>query len=315
MTQVPRTQAEAFNALLRMHFGSFLHKAVEDLNPGSPFQSNWHICAIEHALEQMSHTSKGKAKRYRYYVTRPDQTTEQPAYRVPAHDLEQIVTNKLAAYFASPHSIAQLTGQNVEAHALQQALAKADLAAATLRSGTARAKHQIVAAVLAKATLFEERVELALSHDGLADVIGIELDAGTASITLHVPACRFRKGHQIRLVIEGEGQPSKLILPTEPTRDEKLVTLLAEAYRTRQLVLDNPETPLADLAKQRGQCRKHLAQLVEIACLAPDIVEVILAGKQQSSLTAAELRVSNLPLVWGQQLTLLMGAALTATHA
>ena len=53
MTQVPRTQAEAFNALLRMHFGSFLHKAVEDLNPGSPFQSNWHICAIEHALEQM----------------------------------------------------------------------------------------------------------------------------------------------------------------------------------------------------------------------------------------------------------------------
>ena len=116
-------------------------------------------------------------------------------------------------------------------------------------------------------------------------------------------------------MIEGEGQSSKLALPTKPARDEKLVTLLAEAYRTRQLVLDNPETPLADLAKQRGQCRKHLAQLVEIACLAPDIVEVILAGKQQSSLTAAELRVSNLPLVWGQQLTLLMGAALTATHA
>lgn len=53
MTQAPRSQAEAFNALLRMHFGSFLHKAVEDLNPGGHFQPNWHIRAIEHALEQM----------------------------------------------------------------------------------------------------------------------------------------------------------------------------------------------------------------------------------------------------------------------
>ena len=251
-----------------------------------------------------SHASKGKAKRYRYYVTRPDQTTDQPAYRVSAHDLEQIVTNKLAAYFASPNSIAQLTGQNVEAHALQQALAKADLAAATLRSGTARAKHQIVAAVLAKATLFEERVELALSHDGLAEVLGIELDAVTASITLRVPARRCRKGHQIRLVIEGEGQPSNLALPATPARDEKLVTLMAEAYRARQLVLDNPETPLADLAKQRGQCRKHLTQLVEIACLAPDIVEAILAGNQPSSLTAARLRTDPLPLSWQEQRSL-----------
>lgn len=238
-------------------------------------------------------------------MTRPDQTTDQPAYRVSAHDLEQIVTSKLAAYFASPNSIAQLVGQNIEAHALQQALAKADLAAATLRSGTAKAKHAIITTVLRQATLHEDLVELALSHDGLAEVLGIELNAVTASITLRVPARRCRKGHQIRLVIEGEGQPSKLALSTTPARDEKLVTLFAEAYRARQLVLDNPEAALPDLAKQRGQCRKHLARLVEIACLAPDIVEAILAGNQPSSLTAARLRTGPVPLSWQEQRALL----------
>lgn len=255
-----------------------------------------------------SHASKGKAKRYRYYVTRPDQTRDEAAYRVSAHDLERIVTSRLAAYFASRSSIAQLVGQNVEAHALQQALAKADLAAATLRSGTARAKHQIITAALNRALLFEERIELILSLKGLGVMLGFSIDAALEPIKLCVPARRCRKGHQIRLVIEGEGQSSKLALPTKPARDEKLVTLLAEAYRARQFVLDNPETALLDLAKQHGQCRKHLAQLVEMACLAPDIVAMILAGKQPSSLTAAKLRASNLPLCWDQQRTVLMAA-------
>ncbi len=76
MTEVPRTQAEAFNALLRMHFGSFLHKAVEDLNPGSPFQSNWHICAIEHALEQMM---AGNSKRL---IVKADLLLTDPPYNV-----------------------------------------------------------------------------------------------------------------------------------------------------------------------------------------------------------------------------------------
>lgn len=53
MTQVPPNQIIAFNALLRTKFGAFLHKTVEDLNPGIPFQSNWHIRAIDYALDRM----------------------------------------------------------------------------------------------------------------------------------------------------------------------------------------------------------------------------------------------------------------------
>lgn len=252
-----------------------------------------------------SHASKGKAKRYRYYVTRPDQNTNEPAYRVSAHDLEQIVIAKLASYFAAPSNIAALTHPEIEAHALQQALAKADLAAATLRSGTTQAKHQIITIVLSRATLHEDGVELELSINGLSKLLATSREQTATPVTLSVPALRQRHGHQIRLVIEGDGQALKPIPKPAPKperqRDEKLVALLAEAYAARQLVLDNPDTPLADLAKQHGKCRKHLTRMVELSCLAPDIVMAILAGTQTAALSMQRLKAEALPLSWTEQ--------------
>ena len=253
-----------------------------------------------------SHASKGKAQRYRYYVTRPDQTTNQPPYRVSAHDLEQIVITKLASYFTASSNIAGRAPADIEAHTLQQALAKADLTAATLRSGTAKAKHAIITQVLSQATLHEDRVDLTLSLNGLSNVLGITLDPSAAPITLSVPAHRQRRGHQIRLMIAGEGQQSQPVPAPKLGRDDKLITLLAEAHAARRLVLGNPEISLVNLAKQQGKCRKHLGQLIELSCLAPDIVERVLAGKQPSSLTTAKLRSSTLPLSWTEQRALLL---------
>ena len=121
----------------------------------------------------------------------------------------------------------------------------------------------------------------------------IERNPLSAPIILSVAATRLRRGHQIRLVIEGEGQaptvPVKPSSPSTPHRDEKLVALLAEAHAARKLVLACPDLSLADLAKQQGKCRKHLAKLIELSCLAPDIVTARrLAGKQPSSLTINE---------------------------
>jgi hypothetical protein len=269
-----------------------------------------------------SHASKGmgkgkgqaKTQRYRYYVTRPDQTKGQPAYRISAHDIERIVISRLAAYLAVPANIANLAGSDIDAHALQQALAKADLAAAALRSGSTQAKHQIITQMLAQAVLHEDRVELTLSNNGLADILSIALNPQSAPIILSVAANRLRHGRQIRLVIEGEGGLAKTpvkpsppaVLPSDHQRDTKLIALLADAHAARKLVLAHPDTPLADLAKQQGKCRKHLAKLIEISCLAPDVVEAVVGSKQPSSLTAGKLRSTQLTLAWDQQRRMLL---------
>jgi DNA invertase Pin-like site-specific DNA recombinase len=259
-----------------------------------------------------SHASKGKTQRYRYYVTRPDQTKDQPAYRISAHDIERIVISRLAAYLAVPTNIANFSCSNIDAHGLQQALAKADLAAAILRSGSTQAKHEIITQMLAQAVLHEDKVELSLSDTGLAELLHIERSPLSDPIILSVAANRLRRGHQIRLVIEGEGGLAKTpVKPSPPAdlssdhqRDTKLIALLADAHAARKLVLAHPDISLADLAKQHGKCRKHLAKLIELSCLAPDIVTAIFAGKQRSSLTATKLRTVALPFSWAEQRTL-----------
>jgi len=85
-----------------------------------------------------------------------------------------------------------------------------------------------------------------------------------------------------------------------------LVALLAEAHAARKLVLAYPDLSLDDLAKQQGKCRKHLSKLIELSCLAPDIVMAVLAGKQPSSLTASRLRSVELPIAWDEQRALLL---------
>jgi hypothetical protein len=195
---------------------------------------------------------------------------------------------------------------------LQQALAKADLAAAILRSGSTQAKHEIITQMLAQAVLHEDKVELSLSDTGLAELLHIERSPLSDPIILSVAANRLRRGHQIRLVIEGEGGLAKTpVKPSPPAdlssdhqRDTKLIALLADAHAARKLVLAHPDISLADLAKQHGKCRKHLAKLIELSCLAPDIVTAIFAGKQRSSLTATKLRTVALPFSWAEQRTL-----------
>jgi hypothetical protein len=178
------------------------------------------------------------------------------------------------------------------------------------------AKHELITRLLSRAILHDDRVELVLSDAGLADVLAIERNPLSTPVVLNVAATRLRRGHQIRLVIEGEGQaPTAPVKPSSPVasspqqqRDTKLIALLAEAHVARKLVLAYPDLSLADLAKQQGKCRKHLSKLIELSCLAPDIVIALLAGKQPLSLTASRLRSVELPMAWDQQCALLLNA-------
>ncbi len=83
--------------------------------------------------------------------------------------------------------------------------------------------------------------------------------------------------------------------------DKRLIALLGEARSTLEQVLARPECSLAELAREKTQCRKRMARLVRIAWLAPDIVRIILKDKQPASLTAATLMKLELPADWNHQ--------------
>jgi hypothetical protein len=248
-----------------------------------------------------SHATKS-CKRYRYYVTRPDQLDDAPAWRVSAYDLEDIICDQLSALLIDQHFICR-TMPDAPADEIRQALAKGDLVAATLRSGSARDKAVLLTLLVSRIDLQEEGVDLAIDRAGLMNALGLQSIEATSTgpLVLSLPATKVRRGHQVRLIIPG---PQALnIIPT--SRDEKLVALIAEAHQARKLILACPGQPIASIAASHNRCRTRLGKLAALACLAPDIVSAMLEGRQPASLTARTLQDIDLPLAWVDQRALL----------
>jgi site-specific DNA recombinase len=221
-----------------------------------------------------SHASKGKTKRYRYYITRPDKADTIPTWRINAHDTEQLTTTKIAQYLNSPAEIANLAGPDIEATTLQNALAQADLAAATMRSGTVPTKLKLMQKIVDRITLHEDRIEIQIGGNKLRQQLKLPSQHASEPIILSVTAARARKGHQVRLVIPSL-EPAAEPEPSE--RDQKTILKLAEAFEARRLVMENPHLSLSAIAKAHGRCHKQLTKLVERSFVEPQGISLLFA--------------------------------------
>ena len=248
-----------------------------------------------------SHATK-PGKRYRYYVTRSDQLDDAPAWRVSAHDLERLVCDRLSKQLTDQQFLCDMA-EGADADVIQQMLAKADLAAAALRSGTAAARHELVNQLITRIDLSEEAIDLTVDNLTLARVLGLapNPDFEPRAMVLTLPATRVRRGHQLRLIIPSQ-QPVSIV---RATRDEKLVALVAEAHEARKFIVAKPDKSIASIAAANGRCRTRLGKLVGLSCIAPDIVTAIVEGRHPATLTARILQDIDLPLAWADQRELL----------
>lgn len=66
-------------------------------------------------------------------------------------------------------------------------------------------------------------------------------------------------------------------------------------------MLDSGEVPgMQAIADQHGVDRAYVSRIVTLACLAPGILEMIMAGKEPNGLSLATLH-RDLPLPWNDQ--------------
>ncbi len=248
-----------------------------------------------------SHATK-RGRRYRYYVTRSDQLDDAPAWRVSAHDLERLVCHRLSELLTDQQYLCELAG-GTSADVMKEMLSRGNSAAATIRSGTAQDRAAQLSAMVSRIDLRGAAIDLTVDTSRL--LAGIEMKARAQrpdrSLVLILPATRVRRGHQVRLLIP----PATNMNTTADVRDERLVALLAEAHRARQLILASPGCSIAAIAARHGRCRTRLRKLATMACLAPDIVTAIVEGRQPATLTALTLKNIDLPLAWPAQSALL----------
>ena len=249
----------------------------------------------------MTHThAKKGTKRYRYYVTRPDDLATGPAWRVPAKDVELIVREQLATLLLDQGRIYDLvTTAGGDPAAFQQAMKLGDLAAATLRSGTAAMQLPLVRQLVQGVALQSEALTLTVSASALLDLCRVTSsdDHQPEPIELVCSTAKVRQGHDLRLVIPSITAPK----PIPVTRDEKLIALLAEAQAARKLVLASPGLSINRIATDAGRCRTRLGRLFGVAHLAPSIVTAVVEGRQPAGLTVRRLLDASLPIDWAEQ--------------
>jgi hypothetical protein len=120
----------------------------------------------------------------------------------------------------------------------------------------------------------------------------LELDTLTIRIPIRL---QRRGGRKLIMTPEGSAPPT----PT-PRRDDTLIKALVRAHRWRRRIESGRAKSITDLAEQEGVTDAYVCRLLPLTCLAPDIVEALLDGRQPKGLRLAEV-LGNGPLIWTAQ--------------
>ena len=104
-----------------------------------------------------------------------------------------------------------------------------------------------------------------------------------------------RGGRTLIMTPEGVAAPAR-----KPNRDETLVKALVRAHRWRRRIESGKAKSITDVAEQENVTAAYVCRLLPLTCLAPDILEAILDGRQPKGLRLAEM-LGNGPVVWAAQ--------------
>ena len=179
---------------------------------------------------------------------------------------------------------------------------QAKKAANIVESGAAGEKQRLLQMLVSRIQLQEDAIDICIEPSALLESSDSEPTIPTekSAVILTCGTVRVRRGHEIRLIMPPANDTA---IPTN--RDQKLVTLVADARAAAKLVLSNSDKSVAKLAEENGKCRTRLARLAALSCIAPGIITAIVEGRQPPSLDARALLSAELPLDWqGQRVAL-----------
>jgi site-specific DNA recombinase len=135
-----------------------------------------------------------------------------------------------------------------------------------------------------------QRVELGLEDIRLTySITGIP-------ITRDFPMQMKRRGVEMKMII-GNSLPTRI--------DQTLIRAIARAHQWVGELFSGCTSTMAAISSRESIDKGSLSRMMNLAFLAPDIVEAILAGHQPASLTLQKLLRTTLPLDWEEQKNIL----------
>ena len=124
-----------------------------------------------------------------------------------------------------------------------------------------------------------------------------KLNPDGKTMTVRVPM-KFQVRGGRKLVVTPDGSPSW----AKPRKriDNALIKALVRAFRWQKLLDDSTYATIEDIANSEKINPSYVSRVLRLTLLSPEIVEMILDGRQSLSLTMKELLIG-FPLEWGLQ--------------
>ncbi len=105
------------------------------------------------------------------------------------------------------------------------------------------------------------------------------------TLTIHIPMqFKRRGGRKLILAPDGAASPVSPVSP-RPTVDDTMLNLLIKAHSWRRRIESGKSRSITDLAAQEKVTIAYVSRLMNLTCLAPDIVAAILDGRQPRGLS------------------------------
>jgi site-specific DNA recombinase len=248
-----------------------------------------------------------KGVRYRYYVSRPliikDHSENSLGLRVPAGQIEQIVTSRVRQWLLDPGGVYQAT-RFPDPSAQRRLVTRAAQIGKSWSELPGPRQRAFLTALIERIDVGANQIDIRFRPTRLGALLdaAAPLPSATDDETqiLSVPVRLRRSGREITMLIDGT-DPFATAKP-----DTRLIKLLIRARRFNTALVSSDGVPFAALAKQEGVSPSYFTRIVRLNYLAPDITQAILDGHQPRDLTADKLLAhSRLPLAWHEQRSVL----------
>ena len=239
-----------------------------------------------------THAKRGN-RRYRYYVTRPqniDGKSLPDAWRIPAREIERPIQARLAAWLRDEANIAATLSDLASKVPSQTLISNCAELAIRIETATPSRLRDILLCIDLQIKLSEGAVTLNFDASKLAEHIypQLHVSGSDTNVTISIAMTLAKRGQELRLVFASSE-------PVQTKRiDTKLIGLIAKAEAAYFTLASGESVP--------SEQRPHLARLARLRFLAPDIVTAILEGRQPAMLSSRKvLRAKGIPHCWKAQ--------------
>ena len=247
-----------------------------------------------------SHARKGD-RHYRYYVSRELilRSVEAGAtgWRIPAKEVETPTAQAIVAKFRDPaFASGALAPGERRANGGMRLVAALRPIEAELRDLNSEAGKAMLRQIVLRVDVAEDRLTARIDLAALATHDEGDALQSIAPFTIEHPILLARRGAELRLMLQGAGAEAR-------RPDAALIeTIIRSRLRFAEWRASEAPATLSEIAQRHGADVADVSREMQLAFLAPSLVEQMLDGRQPAALTANRLRrIGDLPLLWDDQ--------------